>query len=40
MQDYFDYQCIPHALYAFPNVKFINLRRKNTKTPKIFAALV
>ena len=40
MQEYFDYQYLPHALYAFLNINFINLRRKNTITSKIFAALL
>ena len=40
MQEYFDYQNLPHALYTFSNINFINLRRKNTITSKIFAALL
>ena len=32
MQEYFDYQYLPHVLYTFSNINFINLRRKNTIT--------
>ena len=40
MQECFDYQYLPNALYTFSNINFINLRRKNTKTSKIFTALL